>query len=138
MDPTEQELQKDGYVAALQHPEVIAAIRAGMLGKIAVTYVEWAGASSQEVIAPWTLIEDTQSAASFARQISAAQPSRIMRTSISGAITFASGLFEGNGFSGTRQVIDVSGDGPNNAGAPVLAARQAVLDRRITINGLPI
>ena len=138
MDPTEQELQKDGYVAALQHPEVIAAIRAGMLGKIAVTYVEWAGDSSQEMIAPWALIEDAQTARLFASQISAAQPSRIMRTSISGAITFASGLFDGNGFSSTRQVIDVSGDGPNNAGAPVLPARQAVLDRGITINGLPI
>jgi hypothetical protein len=138
MDPTEQELQKDGYVVALQHPEVLAAIRAGMLGKIAVTYVEWAGASSQQVIAPWALIEDAQSAASFAYQISAAQPSRTMRTSISGAIIFASGLFEGNGFIATRQVIDVSGDGPNNAGSPVLQAREAVLDRGITINGLPI
>ena len=138
MDPTEQELQKDGYVAALQHPEVLAAIRAGMLGKIAVTYVEWAGASSQEVIAPWAVIEDAQTAGSFANQISAAQPSRIMRTSISGAITFASGLFEGNGFTSTRQVIDVSGDGPNNSGLPILPSRQAVLDRGITINGLPI
>jgi hypothetical protein len=83
MDPTEQELQKEGYVVALQHPEVLAAIRAGMLGKIAVTYVEWAGASSQQVITPWALIEDAESAASFARKISAAQTSRIMRTSIS-------------------------------------------------------
>src|SRR5688572_13755923 len=57
MDPAEQVLQRDGYVAGLQHPEVLAAIRAGMLGKIAVTYVEWAGASSQQVIAPWALIE---------------------------------------------------------------------------------
>ena len=95
-------------------------------------------ANSQEVIAPWAVIEDAQTAGAFASRISAAQPSRIMRTSISGAITFASGLFEGNGFSSTRQVIDVSGDGPNNAGAPVLPARQAVLDKGITINGLPI
>ncbi len=138
MDPTEQELQKDGYVTALQHPEVLAAIRAGMLGKIAVTYVEWAGDSSQEVIAPWALIEDAQTAASFANRVSAAQPSRIMRTSISGAIAFASGLFEGNGFISSRQVIDVSGDGPNNAGLPVLQAREAVLERGVTINGLPI
>ena len=37
-----------------------------------------------------------------------------------------------------RQVIDVSGDGPNNSGSPVLPVRQAVVDRGITINGLPI
>src|SRR5688572_16150008 len=36
MDLTEQKLQKDGYIAALQHPEVLAAIAAGMLGRIAV------------------------------------------------------------------------------------------------------
>ena len=35
-------------------------------------------------------------------------------------------------------MIDVSGDGPNNMGFPVLQAREAVLDRGITINGLPI
>jgi hypothetical protein len=61
-----------------------------------------------------------------------------MLTSISGALTFASGLFDGNGFSSTRQVIDVSGDGPNNSGSPVLPARQAVIEQGVTINGLPI
>ena len=138
MDFTEQQLQKDGYIAALQHPEVLAAIRAGVIGKIAVTYVEWAGAGSQQVIAPWTLIEDTESAALFAGQISAAQTSYIRRTSISGALSFASALFDRNGFNGMRQVIDVSGDGPNNSGSPVLPVRQTVVDRGITINGLPI
>jgi hypothetical protein len=138
MDFTEQQLQKDGYIAALQHPEVLAAINAGLLGKIAVTYVEWAGAGAQQVIASWALIEDAQSAALFAREISAAQASHIRRTSISGALNFASGLFDSNGFNGMRRVIDVSGDGPNNAGSPVLPVRQAVVDSGITINGLPI
>jgi hypothetical protein len=138
MDFTEQQLQKDGYIAALQHPEVLAAIGAGPLGKIAVTYVEWAGADSQQVIASWTLIEDARSAALFARQIAAAKASYIRRTSISGALNFAAGLFDRNGFNGMRQVIDVSGDGPNNSGLPVLPVRQAVVDRGITINGLPI
>jgi hypothetical protein len=35
-------------------------------------------------------------------------------------------------------VIDVSGDGPNNIGPPVIPARDSVLARGITINGLPI
>ena len=39
---------------------------------------------------------------------------------------------------GWRQVIDISGDGPNNDGMPVLSARDAVLARGITINGLPL
>src|ERR687896_385245 len=61
MDLTEQALQKDGYVAALQHPEVLAAIRAGMLGRIAVTYVEWAGAGSQSIVTHWMVIDGADS-----------------------------------------------------------------------------
>lgn len=138
MDRREQNLQKDGYVAALQHPEVLAAIRSGFLGRIAVTYVEWAGPGSHEIIAPWTLVEGEAAAQQLAARIAAKPISYLRGTSISGALTFGANLFDGNGFRGTRQVIDVSGDGPNNAGIPVLQARQAVIDRGITINGLPI
>jgi hypothetical protein len=75
---------------------------------------------------PWTLIEDAETARRFASAL-ATQPVRTIRgTSISGALAFAAGLFEGNGYEGIRQVIDVSGDGPNSAGAPVVPTRDAV------------
>ena len=60
MDPGEQELQKQGYVAALQHPDVLEAIREGFLGRIAVTYVEWAGPGLQRIIAPWTIVDGAE------------------------------------------------------------------------------
>lgn len=138
MDAAEQQLQKDGYVAGLTHPEVIAAIRSGFLGRIAVTYVEWAGPSSQAVIAPWSLIDSAETAEAFADAIAARPVSYLHGTSISGALRFTGSLFEANGFRSTRQVIDISGDGPNNMGQPVLEARAAVLERGITVNGLPI
>jgi hypothetical protein len=138
MDVSEQALQKQGYIAALQHPEVLAAIREGFLGRIAITYAEWAGPGSQHVVAPWTVVDGADSARAFAEQIDGEPISRLHGTSISGALTFSAGLFDNNGFRSTRQVIDVSGDGPNNVGGPVLAAREAVLARGITINGLPI
>ena len=47
-------------------------------------------------------------------------------------------LFDGNGYAGDRRVIDVSGDGPNNRGRPVTAARDAAVAQGIVINGLPI
>jgi hypothetical protein len=47
-------------------------------------------------------------------------------------------LFEENPYHGLRRVIDISGDGPNNNGAPVTDARDAALQKGITINGLPI
>src|SRR3546814_3639730 len=43
-----------------------------------------------------------------------------------------------NGFEGTRQVIDVSGDGPNNWGDLVTQARDRAIAQGLTINGLPI
>jgi hypothetical protein len=138
MDATEQRLQKDGYIEALQHPEVLAAIREGFLGRIAVTYVEWAGPGSHAIVAPWTVIDGKESAEAFVGTVSTAPPSYLHGTSISSALLFSSGLFEENGFRSTRQVIDVSGDGPNNMGYPVLDARELVLSRGITINGLPI
>jgi hypothetical protein len=138
MDQQEQALQKDGYIAALQHPEVIAAIRAGFLGRVAVSYVEWAGPGLQRIIAPWTIVDGADAAAAFAGNI-ASQPVSFMRaTSISSALLFTSQLFDGNGFRSPRQVVDISGDGPNNMGPPVLDAREAALSRGITINGLPI
>ena len=138
MDASEQELQKDGYVAALQHPEVLAAIASGFLGRIAMTYVEWAGPGAQTVVAPWTLIDGAESAAAFTAQIAAAQVSNMRATSISGALAYSASLLGSSPFRGTRQVIDVSGDGPNNSGFPVLQVREEVLARGITINGLPI
>jgi hypothetical protein len=63
---------------------------------------------------------------------------RASRTSISGAINFAMPLFEENPYRGLRRVIDISGDGPNNNGAPVTGARDAAIAKGITINGLPI
>jgi len=138
MDAAEQELQKAGYIAALQHPEVIAAIGSGFLGRIAATYVEWAGPGSQAIVLGWTLIDGAESAKAFAAGLAVRPVSYLHGTSISGALTFTASLFDGNGFRGSRQVIDVSGDGPNNMGFPVLQARDAVLARGITINGLPI
>src|SRR5260370_16038793 len=59
-------------------------------------------------------------------------------TSISGAIYFAMPLFEEYRYRGLRRVIDISGDGLNNNGAPIAEARAAALEKGITINGLPI
>ncbi|WP_170984482.1 DUF1194 domain-containing protein [Rhodoligotrophos defluvii] len=138
MDLDEQALQREGYVEALKHPEVISAIGSGLTGRIALTYVEWAGPGYETVLVPWTVIDGAAAARAFADALASAPISRYRATSISSALQFAAPLFESNGFNGLRQVIDISGDGPNNMGAPVLTARDAVLARGIVINGLPI
>ncbi|MEP0146891.1 MAG: DUF1194 domain-containing protein [Tateyamaria sp.] len=138
MQPLELEIQRRGYAAALTSDEVQAAIGGGMLGRIAITYVEWAGAYSQRVIVPWTLLESRAQAEQIASQITANFDDALRRTSISGALDYAATSIENNAFDGLRRVIDVSGDGPNNMGDAVTSARDRVLARGMTINGLPL
>ena len=138
MSPDELEIQRRGYADALTHPEVLAAINHGMLGRIAVTYVEWAGDYAQREVVPWSLLANAADARRIADQIAATQTEGLYRTSISSVLLHAGTTFEGNGFEGLRRVIDVSGDGPNNQGLPVTQARDRVLAEGIIINGLPL
>jgi hypothetical protein len=138
MDPEEQALQRQGYVEALNAPEVLDAIHKGLNGRIAVTYVEWAGSSTQEVVVGWQVIDGPASARAFTDALQSRPPRRLYRTSIAAALDFAVPLFEQNDFRGIKRVIDVSGDGSNNQGRPVTAARDDAVAQGITINGLPI
>lgn len=138
MDYGEQVIQRRGYASAFLSDEVQSAILQGGWGRVAVTYVEWAGAGIQTVVIPWTLIDSRNAAQLFAARIAAAPLESRSRTSISAAIRFASGLFEHNGYRGMRRAIDISGDGPNNDGGPVVAARNRAVAKGITINGLPL
>ena len=138
MDPDEQELQRQGFVEAFRSALVHDAIRRGMIGRIGVIYMEWAGASDQQVLLPWTAIDNPESAMAFAGALAEKPTRRASRTSVSGAIDFSAGLLARSGMAPTRQVIDVSGDGPNNQGRPVTAARDEAVAKGITVNGLPI
>lgn len=132
----EQQLQREGYALAFRNPLVLEAIRRGPHGRIAVTYVEWAG--EQHVTVPWTLIDGASKARAFARAVTDAPIRTARRTSISEALIFSASMFEDRTFAGARQVIDISGDGPNNLGRRVEEARDTVVANGITINGLPI
>jgi hypothetical protein len=138
MDPDEQALQREGYALALTSKDFMQALRQGANAKIAITYIEWAGQYDQKVIMPWRLIEGPESADSVAAEIAAAPYRRASRTSISGGLGFAKTLFDNSGYRGLRRVIDVSGDGANNSGHPIVQVRDDVLAAGITINGLPI
>ena len=138
MDIEELRLQRDGYVRALRDPDVIAAARGGLVGRIAVLYFEWAGPNSRNVIGGWTLIEDASGAETLAAALEAGPIRAAVGTSISGALDWAAGEFDRNAYEGLRRVIDISGDGANNHGELVVPARDRAVRRGVTINGLPI
>jgi hypothetical protein len=138
MDPEEQALQREGFAEAFRSREVQDAIRRGAVGRIAVTYVEWAGSLDQKVVVPWTVLDNPETISAFADRVSSTPMRRAQRTSISGALDFAVKLLDASGFPASRRVIDVSGDGPNNQGRPVVPARDDAVSQGLTINGLPI
>jgi hypothetical protein len=138
MDPEEQALQREGYMAAITSRDFMQALRQGMHGKVAMIYFEWAGVHHRQIVVPWRLIDGPESADAFAADIGRARYTRASRTSIAGALEFGAMLFDTSGARGLRRVIDVSGDGVNNNGPLVTVARDEVLAKGITVNGLPI
>ena len=138
MTKNEQRVQRQGYVNALLDPDIMTAIKSGARGRIAIAYLEWANPDYQRVLVPWKVIDRPEDAAAFADALDAQPTASEGGTSISAGLLQAMILLETNDIQSDRQTIDVSGDGPNNAGPPVVAVRDALVARGVTINGLAI
>ncbi len=140
IDDAEFILQRWGYANAFRNPRVISAIRNGLHRAIAVTYIEWSGPGIQVTIADWTVIKDAATANRFADSLEAVPRAMISGngTAVGEAIVMAAGHFDNNKFNSSRRVIDISGDGPVTVGRPAAWARDRVVARGITINGLPV
>ena len=138
IDSGKFQLQREGYAAAISDPRVLDAIRSGRNGRIGLSFVEWSGVGSQRVLIDWTAIGDIESARGFGDHLIEAPRSFADRTSISGGIEFAMGQLAHAPYESARRTIDVSGDGTNNAGRDVTAARDEAVAQGMTINGLVI
>ncbi len=138
IDEEEARLQREGVAAAFRSAEVINAIRSGVLRRIAVAYIDYSSLHWNKVVLDWRIVGDAAAAEAFAADLLRAPLTFGRRTSISDALLHGAQLLASNDIEGTRQVIDVSGDGPNNFSRYVDEVRDEVLKQRITINGLPI
>lgn len=134
----EFQLQRQGYAKGIANPDVVKAIQAGGIGAIDLTFIEWSGSDEQQVVVDWQIVRDQASAQHFADRLLAAPRAFYGRTSISAALDFALARLKASGVKAEREVIDVSGDGTNNAGRPLADARAAALAAGVTINGLAI
>src|SRR5271166_6956056 len=139
MDESKFDLQRSGYAAAFSNPRVIKAIRSGPSGRIAVAFIEWSSILQQKIVMDWTVISNDETARQFGDHILEA-PRAFARnsTSISAGIDFAMAQLERAPYDTRRRVIDVSGDGDNNSGRDVTAARDEAIAKGVTINGLVI
>jgi hypothetical protein len=138
VDENEARFQREGAIAAFRNADVIKAIQAGPLGRIAVTYIDFSSYSTNKIIAPWHVVHDAASAEAFADLLAIAPRTLGVQTSISSGLEMAEHLIETSGYVATKRVIDVSGDGPNNEGHLVDKVRDEIVAKGIVINGLPI
>jgi len=138
MDQDELKLQRQGFVDALTSPEVLNAIETGLIGKIALSYMEWAGRSTQHVVVDWQIIDGRASAEIFAAKLAQSPVRRRFRTAVGAALVYATAHFETLEHTPLRKVIDVSGDGPNNQGAFAPDARDFAIAHGVVVNGLPL
>jgi hypothetical protein len=138
IDPSEAALQRRGVAAAFRSPEVIRAIQSGSLGRIAVAYLDWSSLPYTRISVGWHVVSDKASADKFADDLLKAPPAFGAGTAIGEAVLLAARMIETNAYDGTQRTIDVSGDGPNNTGQAIYTARDDVVSRGITINGLPV
>jgi hypothetical protein len=138
VDDAEFKLEKQGYVTAITSPQVVDAIRSGTTGAIALAYVEFASSFEVRTVMDWAVVRDAASAQAFADKLMAAPRSFWGRTAISSGIDRAVQLLAESGFESPRRVIDVCGDGTNNAGREVNDARDDAVGAGVTINGLAI
>lgn len=137
VDTEEMEMQMKGYAEAFRDPRLAEGIAGGPLGAIAVTLFVWSDWNIQHTLVPWMRLDGHASAERFARALDGASRETYLYTSISGAIDYASNQF-GQRYEGLRRVVDISGDGVNNSGRPLSAARAEALDKGIVLNGLAV
>jgi hypothetical protein len=138
IDDEEFQLQRRGYAAAVTSPQFLQAVQSGAHGAVALCLVEWAGPGQQAVVAKWMVIRDGEGAAEFAKILLDAPRTSAGRTAIGDGIDFAVAQLAADGVTAVRLIIDVSGDGTNNSGREVTAARDDAVAKGIIINGLAI
>jgi len=138
VDQGKFQLQREGYAAAVADNRVLDAVTSGRNRRIAISYVEWSGANSQKLVVDWMIVDGPGSARRFGDQLLELPRSFAERTSISGGIDFAMAVLARAPYTSARKTIDISGDGTNNSGRDVTAARDEALAKGVTINGLAI
>ncbi len=135
IDSGDYRLQTEGLASALADPEVAEAL---VRGQVALAVVQWSGAAQQALVLPWQRMLDPGAVARFAE--SAAAMPRAFKgsdTAVGNAIFFALAQFAPVADCKDR-VIDISGDGQENAGFTDAEARSEAVVQGVAINAIAI
>jgi Protein of unknown function (DUF1194) len=139
MNREEFDLQIKGIAAAFRDPAVLKAIEDLQPLGVVVAVTQWGGPGENRVVVPFTAITNAMEGQAFGFLVSlGTQRFYATTTSITTAIEDNVALLESNGFDGQRRVIDISGDGEDNSGLDLNAARAMARAAGVTVNGLAI
>jgi hypothetical protein len=130
-------LQHEGIARAFETPLLVDAI-AAVPGGIEALVLEWSDPDKIAITVGWTRINNRAGAAAFAASVRATQRTSNGLTAIGSALLAAAAAFDHLPEPAGHRVIDVSGDGMANFGVPPVTARDALVSKGITINGLAI
>jgi hypothetical protein len=137
VSPGRYALQHDGIAHAFESPQLLKTI--GRLpGGIEALVLEWSDPEKIAITVGWTRITNRANAAAFAAAVRATHRTSSGLTAIGSAMLAAGAAFEHMPEPAARRIIDISGDGSANYGEPPALARDALVKRGITINGLAI
>jgi len=150
IDPDEFRLQIDGIVAALRDGSVQKAVQAGPRGRSLAAVLIWSDAAYPKYPTKWFELHTADSFEAFAAEVEKFKISAPGVPAIGGGGTnigdgliYAINMLSENTTPAVRQVIDVSGDGPESKpwvkdAIELPAARALAARRGITVNGLAI
>lgn len=139
IDDAKFKLQRDGYASAIADPAIVRAMQsAGPKRRIGLIFIEWAGVGETKIVVDWTSIGSEAEAKTFADAVLAAPRPFYGRTSIAGAIDVGMEQLRASPLKSDRRIIDISGDGTNNSGRDITAARDTATAAGITVNGIVI
>lgn len=139
VDRKEFQLQLDGVAQAFRDPDVLKAVESLKPLGAAIAVIQWGGPGETRIVLPFEHVATARDAKAFGFRASLIRRwMRASSTSIATAIEDSTRLMAENDFEGHRRVIDISGDGTNNALSDLEGARAAAKKALITINGLPI
>lgn len=135
IDRADYRLQAGGLAAALSHPDVIEAL---VRDQVALAVVQWSGVAEQALVLPWARMRSEADATRFAARAEA-MPRAFSGsdTAVGEGLRFATAQFAAVPDCG-RRVIDISGDGQENAGFTDARARAEAIAAGIILNAIAI
>ena len=135
IDEREYRIQADGLADALEDPAILDEL---VRGQVALSVIQWSGMGQQEVSLPWTRMAAPADVLAFATEARRMPRAFIgSNTAVGDVVRFALGRF-GPVADCQRRVIDISGDGTDNAGSDPPGARRAAELAGVQINALAI